>query len=181
MARKTGYDYFRQKNDEWQAEKERRLKLMIESGELKPRMISGHVRPIYGNGYYSPSKVVAQRMRREREKAGLVKTNIFVGDRPAWERDQERILKPVTEIKYSPARATPLKVYKLDEGIDWEDKGRTLYKASAETKPVAELPKILPIQSQECQNPRNVCRDCRDIFSDICRFNRTQSFWKANA
>lgn len=169
-------DLFTKKNTDWPAEKQRRLKAMIESGELKPRMIKGHVRPIYGKGYYSPSKVVAQRMRREREKAGLVKTNIFVGDRRAWERDQERVLKPVAEIRYSPARATPLKVYKVDAGIDWREKALALYQA--ETEPVAELPKILPIQSQECQSPRSVCRDCRDIFNDICRFNRTTSFWR---
>lgn len=123
---------FTKKNKEWQEEKSRRLKVLVESGELRPwRMSNGVI--AYGS-YGSANQVVAQRMRREREKEerkilnvlfdGDVKTgsgkisNIFVGDRKAWEKDKDRILKPVVEIRYQPCKATTLRVYKVDEGID---------------------------------------------------------------
>ncbi len=180
-----GRNLFIMRDKEWQEEKKRRLQKLIDSGELKQTVLThlwevklDNIQYTYGNGYANPNKVVSQRMRREREKAGVVKTNIFVGDRRAWEKDKERILKPVTEIRYKPAKATPLKIYKIDEGIDWKDKSTVPYKSNVEPEPEILKP-VFSIEPSICQQSNNLCKDCRRIFEDSCRFNNTNGFWRS--
>lgn len=187
---------FRKKRREWLEERGRRLTAMLAAGEI----------PFAGCGspMSSVNRVVAQRIRREGENSNselkvsqklmgnmswnegnrlvatcvkkrvavnpvgnmpvtLIKETIKSKSQLKWEHD--RICHPVEEIKFKPAKATELRIYRP---IDFVPEKRE--------DPEVGVSRINYI----CDYTRDKCKDCRDVFSEICRFNNTLSFWKSN-
>ena len=112
----------------------------------------------------------SQCLRRLREstackvKQAIVR-NIDVMSKSQRKWEECRHFKPVEQVRFTQAKGTMLRTYN-DPSIIPEKRN------DPETGTYATC--------YVCDYPRDKCCNCRDIFSGICRFNSTSSFWKAS-